>query len=379
MIVSDLARAVVMGALTWVVLDSESATPAVALTVVSTALSVAYSPCVNASVPRIVTEDELAAANSIVTTITNVSIAIGPAIGGVMLVLGSPAWAFALNGVTFLVSALIVSRIRGDLGPDPGPMPDEARAPGFFAHAAEGFSTITSSPDVLALVAAWTATALLYGLEVVLLALVATERLGTGANGLALLYAAFGIGSLLAVFLANRAANHARQGVILAVATMIPGLALAGFALTHSPAVGFLLAAVDGASSLVLDVLIVTSLQRLLGNERLGRAYGATDTLVVGGLLVGTLLAPWLVSGTSLEVALAVSGGVVVVAGLLLLVRARSIDRRAAARAGLLAERVAQLAGLDLFAGASRAYARGSRRRERRRAAPGRRGADPAG
>ena len=68
--------------------------------------------------PRIVREDELAAANAITTTITNAAIAVGPALGGLFLVLGSPAWAFTANAVTFLASALIVARIRSDLGPD---------------------------------------------------------------------------------------------------------------------------------------------------------------------------------------------------------------------------------------------------------------------
>jgi hypothetical protein len=165
----------------------------------------------------------------------------------------------------------------------------------------------------------------------------------------------FGVGSIVAVRLASRTANRARQGVALAVATMVPGLALAGLAFTTSPAVGAALTAVDGAAALVLDVLVITSLLRLLGNELLGRAFAASDTLVVGALLVGTALGAPLVGAVGLEAALLVAGGVAVVPGLVLLARARSLDRRAAEQAALLADRVALLAPLDLFAGASRA------------------------
>ena len=51
-------------------------------------------------------------------------------------------------------------------------------------------------------------------------------------------------------------------------------------------AVAYLLAGIDGAATIVLDVLILTSLQRMLGNAVLGRVIGAVDSLVVGGMLL---------------------------------------------------------------------------------------------
>jgi MFS family permease len=359
MVASDLARVVSSGALAWVVASTGSALGAVLLSAVTAALSVAYAPCVAASVPRIVREDELAAANAITTSIGNAAIALGPAFGAVMLVLGSPVWAFAANAATFLVSALLVVRVQADLGPDRQVRATPAIRAGLLPDLRDGFAALRGSPDVLILLGSWVAVSFLYGLEWVLLALVATERLGIGENGLALLFSSFGVGALLAIRLASRTADRARQGVALAVCTMVPGLALAGLAFTTSPAVAAVLAAVDGAASLVLDVLVITSLQRLLGNELMGRAYGASDALVVGALLIGTVAGAPLVEVLGLETALVVGGAVAVVAGLALLVRARSLDRRAAERARLLADHVALLAPLDLFAGASRATLEG--------------------
>jgi predicted MFS family arabinose efflux permease len=355
MVVSDVARVVSTGALAWVVASTGSALAAIVLSTVTAVLSVAYAPCVAASVPRIVREDELAAANAITTSIGNAAIALGPAFGGLLLVLGSPAWAFGANAATFLASALFVVRVRADLGPDRERPAAAAGRLGIVADLRDGFAALRSSPAVLPLLGSWTAVSFLYGLELVLLALVADERLGTGENGLALLYSAFGVGSVLAIGLASRTAARARQGRALAVATIVPGLALAGLAFTTSPVVGALLAAVDGAASLVLDVLVITSLQRLLGNEMMGRAYAASDALVVGALMVGTIAGAPLVEAVGLEAALVAGGGAAVAAGLVLLARAGSLDRRAEERARLVADRVALLAPLDLFAGASRA------------------------
>ena len=133
------------------------------------------------------------------------------------------------------------------------------------------------------------------------------------------------------------------------------GARAAGLAFTTSPVLASVLVAIDGAASLVLDVLVITSLQRLLGNELLGRAFAACDTLVVAALLIGTVVGAPLVAAVGLEPALLLSGAVVVAAGLVLLGRAASLDRRAAERAALVRDRVELLAPLDLFAGASRA------------------------
>ena len=160
------------------------------------------------------------------------------------------------------------------------------------------------------------------------------------------------------------AATRPRQGAIVGVAVAVAGLVMITFSVVHTPIVGYTLAAIDGAATIVIDVLVLTSLQRMLGNDMLGRAFGAIDALVVAGMVVGTLVAPVLVStlGGSganastqgLKGALVVGGGLVLAVGLLVLQRARGIDRAAAERAQRLAPRVDLLEVLNIFEGASR-------------------------
>ena len=353
MIASDIARAAVMALLAAVDLADGSAALAIALAGLSTTFAVAYAPAEAAGLQLIVDEDELAAANSVTTTITNLCIALGPAVGGVLLVLGSSATAFAVNAVTFLASAAFVSRIRTDLGPLRIERHEEES--GTWQRVREGVSAIAGSADVLVLVAAWCANAFLYGAEIVLWALLATGRLEIGEDGLSFLYAAFGVGGILAAAAAHRGADRPRQGLILGLATLVTGVSFAGFAFTHSAVVGYLLVAIDGAASIVLDVLILTSLQRMLGNDVMGRALGAADSLIVAAMLLGSIVAPPLVDAFDVAGAVLVVGGAVSLAGLAVLFRARAIDRRAAARAEELDPRAALLDALDIFTGASRA------------------------
>jgi MFS family permease len=84
MISSDLIRAVVMFALGVVVASDGSPLVAIVLAGVGTTFSVAYSPAVSAAIPMLVSEDDLSAVNTLSTTVSNVSYALGPAIGGVL-------------------------------------------------------------------------------------------------------------------------------------------------------------------------------------------------------------------------------------------------------------------------------------------------------
>jgi predicted MFS family arabinose efflux permease len=354
MIVSDLARAVLMAGLGVVALSSGSPLTAILLAGASTTFAVAYGPSVHAGIPLLVDEDDLSAANAITTTIQNVCIAIGPAVGGVLLLLGSPALAFFFNAVTFLASAVAVALIKKDLGPLETAH-EHGEEPSLVERLREGFHAMRGSADVLVLVGAWTANSFLYGSQIVLLTLLATGRLGIGDQGLSFLYAAVGIGGIVAAGLAHRSADRPQQGLALAVSTLITAAAWAAIAFATTGPVAYALAAIDGAATIVLDVLIVTSLQRMLGNEVLGRVMGAVESMVVGGMLLGSIVAAPLVPLIGVQATVLVIASVVAVAGVLVLVRARQIDARAAGRAELLAPLATMLHALDLFEGASRA------------------------
>jgi CRP-like cAMP-binding protein len=71
-------------------------------------------------------------------------------------------------------------------------------------------------------------------------------------------------------------------------------------------------------------------------------------------MLLGSIVAPPLVGVADVAGAVLVVGGIVALAGLVVVLQARSIDRRAGERVEELAPRVALLVAADLFAGAPR-------------------------
>lgn len=354
MIRSDLIRAVVMFSLAVVAARGGSPLVAIAFAAVATTFSVAYSPCVNASIPLLVSEDDLSVVNTLSTTVTNLSYALGPALGGVLLLLGSPTAAFVVNGVTFLLSALLTRAIHADLGPSSGELAQEAvSTTPQRSEVLDGFRALTSTPFVLALVVTQVATNVLYGMETVLYALASIDLLDLGVDGLAFLYAAIGVGGIAFAGFAHRLADRSEAGLVLALASVLCGLPMATIALVGEPRLALVVLLVEGAAMIVVDVMVVTALQRLLGGDVLGQAFGTLDSLIVAGILAGSVLAPILVSTLSLEVAMVLGGGIVVVAGIGVLSQARAIDASAEAYAGRLRPRVAMLRRLEIFQGSS--------------------------
>jgi predicted MFS family arabinose efflux permease len=351
MIAADLARGIVMVGLTLVAASRGSAVAAIALATASTTFSSAYLPSIHAATPSLVGEDDLAAANTLTSTIENVALALGPAIGGVLLLLGSPAVAFGVNAASFVVSAAFTASIRTSLVPGGA---DEEAPPSLRERVREGFGAIRSSSTMKVLLAMSIGFTIFYGQEIVLYALASGELFGIGDDGLAFLWASIGLGGVLAAGITGRVARRPRQAAILGFVSVLSAVPMILLAFVHTPALVYPLVAIEGATVIVADVVFMTMMQRTVASDVLGRVFGIMDSLMVGGIMLGTVLAPVLVRIAGLEVAMIAAGGLVVLITALALPRARAVDREAAARAADLAERVELLERTEIFEGASR-------------------------
>ena len=117
LIAGDLVQVVTMLALAALAAAGGSPAAAVAIALVASLTQVAQSPSLQASIPALVDERGLASVNALMSAIMNFAIVVGPAVGAVLLILGSPAAAFAVNAISFLVSAACFALIRTPMGP----------------------------------------------------------------------------------------------------------------------------------------------------------------------------------------------------------------------------------------------------------------------
>jgi len=349
MIAADLIRAGLMLLLTIAAATSGSVWLAVAISFAAAGVTTAHHPAMVALTPAVVDEEHLAPANSILSTVEHVAIAAGPALGGVLLILGSPAIAFLVNGLTFVASAALTLRVHdGSHRPERGNRPADGH--GFL----EGLRALRSSVEIIGVVVVMLATTIFWGLETVVLVLVAEERLGLGSEGVGFLFASIGVGGILAAGVTGRLTAQPKLGRVLAASMLLSGAAVLGLVATRTPAVAYALLTLDGAGSIILDVVVVTTLQRTVAPQLLGRVSGTLDSVAVAGMLLGLLAAPLLHRWTGLTSTLLITGiwlpAVALVASPLL----RRLSVTSSQRFREIDPVVEFLSGLSVFEGASR-------------------------
>jgi predicted MFS family arabinose efflux permease len=338
------------------VLVGFGAPPAVVLAVVfvSSTFATPQQPAVAAATPYLVDEDSLAAANAAISSATEITLTVGPALGAIVLLVSSAPVAFAVAGCFFLLAAGTVLP-SGEDGESHGArklsLGLQPRA--YLAQVREGAETVWRSGPLLVVTGFVVAVMAGYGFERVLHVLVADQRLGIGADGVGLLSAGLGAGSLLTVPFSARIAQRRGPGQVLAATGVLMGVPLALLAVIHRPSVAVLVLIIEGAGNLVFEVLVLTLIQRLAPGPMLGRVFGLQTSMRAAAQLGGAVLAPVLIAFVGLEVTLVMVGIGLAVGAIAALPALKRAGDHAEASRRRLTPIVDVLARLALFEGAS--------------------------
>ena len=168
-----------------------------------------FNPASNAIVPQVVAAERLQEANALLDLSRSVGHTVGPALAGVLLALGTPGWALAVDAATFALSAAFLYRLR--VPPKPA-----AEAPAFLSELRHGWREFSSRTWLWAIVLSAAITnAVFFPAFQVLGPVVANDSLG-GSGAWALIAAALGAGSIAGGLVALRiraaAAAAGRRG-----------------------------------------------------------------------------------------------------------------------------------------------------------------------
>ncbi|MGA7988444.1 MAG: MFS transporter [Candidatus Dormiibacterota bacterium] len=309
-------------------------------------------PAARAATPAIVGEEHLAAANSAQSAIENLSVILGPAIAGVLLLFSPPAVVFVVNAASFGLSALLVSRMRMRSRPVDI---SEGGTVGPLQQMGAGFKAFIESPTVMLLAGFSILASFVYGTDTVLFVVISKQQLGTGSTGYGYLLAALGVGGILIAGFMNRIAAARRLGAIIVLGMAVFCLPTALITAVHSPVIAFLLEVVRGAGTIVVDVLAITALQRLVSPEVVARVFGVFFALVLAAIALGALLMPILLGTLGLNPTLLIMGFAIPALTAASYPWIRVLDKRALGELSAIQPRIETLQSLDIFAGATRA------------------------
>ena len=265
--------------------------------------------------------EELTAANLVLTTIESVGIFMGPAIGGIMLALTGTDAVFAASAVAFLLSALLLAGVKPEREP--------ARAPlktGLLRESFAGFSTIAHDSRLRLIVGLYGAQTLVAGALNVLIVVMALELLDMGDAGIGFLNSAVGVGGLLGGFAALALLSRNKLASDFAVGLVLWGVPIALIGIFPNTPLALVLLGVVGIGVTLVDVAGLTLLQRAVPDEVMTRVFGVVQSVFVGTLGLGAIIAPLLIELFDVRGALIASGSLLPVLAIVFWRRLQAVD-----------------------------------------------------
>ena len=184
---------------------------------------------------------------------------------------------------------------------------------------------------------------------------VSQHRLGTGEQGFGYLLAGLGIGGVLMAAAVDRISRASKLAPIIIAGVAGYTLPTALLIVIHSPGLAFAMEIIRGGSTLVVDVMAITALQRSVPGEQLARVFGVFWAFVLAAISLGALITPLIVKATSLNAGIWAMAIGPFALGLLGYRSLMAMDSASAERTAFLAPKVAILEQLGIFATASRA------------------------
>jgi MFS family permease len=275
MVGSDLAGAVV-----WtVLLLGRGPVWLISVGFVASVVSMPFYLSADAAMPNIVDAEHLAWANGMVAVGRNTARIAGPALGGAIAGAFGSRTAFAINAVSFVISAVLVSTVRARFH---APMTDRPADPdpGIWG----GFRIVWRDPGLRSLAIVWTVLWLTIDVAVVA-DLPLSIVFGWGERGYGFMNAAFGAGALIGAVVARRLPRRWEGPAVVAeclgVAT---GYILTGLA----PLFVFVMLgqAIAAGIDTVGEVGGTSIVQRSAPDHVRGRVFGA---LVTAGLIANAV------------------------------------------------------------------------------------------
>ena len=251
-------------------------------------LAVLQRPALDAAVPRIVRKDQLAASSALLSVGGNVSLIIGPAIGGALMAGPGPALAYGIDAGTYLISVAFLFALRA--------LPRSADAePVSGLHGiAAGIRYALGRPDLLGSYLVDVA-AMTLAFPVALLPFMAIQLHTSWALGL--MFSASSVGALLASATSGWTGGVHRYGRAIAVSAAA-WAAIVGFGLSPNIGVAMAFLVLSGGADMYSGIFRTTLWNSTIPDEMRGRlaglevlSYGVGPVLgqVRGGAMAGVL------------------------------------------------------------------------------------------
>lgn len=244
-----------------------------------------HFPTRSAMIPPIVHREELTTAMTLDVVVWNVTMILGPLVGGFVLARFGLTAVYATGAVGHAIALLTMLPIRRQ----PGDQHREGRLG--LAAIRHGFAYMRPRPVLKGLL--WIdLIAMAFGMRRALFPILAVQQFGRGPEVVGMLMAAIPAGALAVSLTAGWLTNVHRQGLWLVMAAAVWGAAVAAFGLSGARLwLGLLLLAIAGGADIVAAILRATIIQHEVPESVRGRVWGINFLVLNGGPRLGDMTA----------------------------------------------------------------------------------------
>src|SRR4051795_12921416 len=263
-------------------------------------------PAMSSLTPRLVPDDQIAAAAALTSVYSSLAAVGGPAFGGVLIAAAGVPWTYGIDLVTYAASFFVIWLL-----PRMAPVEDAERPS--LRSILDGFRFLKGRQPIIGIFAVDT-SAMVFGMPTALFPALALNHLHVDASTVGYLYAAPYAGALAGSLLSGWTSHVRRQGLAVTIAACAWGAAIAGFGFTGSLWPALVLLALAGGADFYSAVLRSVILLRSTPDHLRGRLKGIEFMQVASAPSLGDVEAGVLASLTSLRFSI-VSGGLLCIVG----------------------------------------------------------------
>ncbi len=307
LLLSDLARALLLGVMAYSVIQWHSMNVAYAIVFLVFVFTIFFNVTRGSFIPEIVAESDLLHANSLMTFLARIATVLGTVIGGIVADRIAFPVIFSVDGLTYLVSFLCIlairplySRFRGSQHSSaPPPTPKFSASALWLALKHPVVRVVMLSVALFGLLSAAS-----YSLMIPLV----QQLRGWGTSGVGIMGGIIAVGMILGAWIVGHFGKDHWMGPILMIAFLCLGLltmAMPGVVTFWGIGLG---AIVAGALSSAVLIVQDTLFQKKVEDALRGQVFGSREVVVSISFLANTLILGWLGDHLGMWPTLAISG-----------------------------------------------------------------------
>jgi predicted MFS family arabinose efflux permease len=277
-------------------------------------------PAYASLLPLLVKRDDMSNAVAMNSMQFNLARVIGPAIGGVVFGVWGATACFGINGLSFVavIIALLIIKMP--------PLHADATSTSMMAQMKQGFAFVASRRSLLMLTFLSFAGTFLGMPLFTMMPVVAKSIFHLGPQGLSMLQADYGVGSVVGALFVAGSSYAAKKGRLALMLQLVFACTLVAFGFSRHITSSLVIAFLAGAAIVGVISLYSSLVQLSTSDAMRGRVMSIFMLAFRGGMPLGNLLAGFVAQRWSISTALEVNGIALAVVALIFIARGTDLD-----------------------------------------------------